>query len=269
MPIVKDPIGTFRGFRIFTACRTIGEKIFRLEDHIERLFNSSKAIYMDLPQSKQELREIVQATVAQNKERKGELLLEIIYSGGEASAQGLAPVGKADLYILVLPLKMPPTQWYEQGIKLAIFPYERQWPEVKLLNYVGGVIAHQTVVKRYKADEALFVSLQKDPIVLEGTTFNFFVVKQGGILTHPLDGKILPGITRKVALELAEQKGLGIREDYFSVNDLTKVDEAFITSSTRNIVPVVKIDEMTIGKGMPGQITNELSRAFSEYQMSY
>ncbi|MDP2967139.1 MAG: aminotransferase class IV [bacterium] len=286
LPIKEDITGTIRGFRIFTACRTLPNgKVFRLEDHIDRLFNFATAIYMELPHDKNELKEVIQETIVKNKEegeenrfssspfaaaREGkELLLEIIYSGGRANLSGVAPAGKAILYIMVLPLKMPPARWYEKGIKLAVYPYQRQWPEIKFLNYVGAVIAHQTVVKKYEADDALFVSPHEKKIILEGTTFNFFIIKNGVIVTHPADGKILPGITRKVALELACQQGIKTKEDYFSLDDLLEVEEAFITSSTRNIVPVVRVDDIVIGSGQPGEITNKLARFFKEYQANY
>jgi branched-chain amino acid aminotransferase len=223
---------------------------------------------MELPHDKNELKEVIQETIVKNKE-EGELLLEIIYSGGSANLSGVAPTGKAILYIMVLPLKMPPARWYEKGIKLAVYPYQRQWPEIKFLNYVGAVIAHQTVVKKYEADDALFISPHEKKIILEGTTFNFFIIKNGVIITHPADGKILPGITRKVALELACQRGIKTKEDYFSLDDLLEVEEAFITSSTRNIVPVVRVDDIVIGSGQPGEITNKLARFFKEYQANY
>ena len=300
LPIKEDITGTIRGFRIFTACRTLPNgRVFRLEDHIDRLFNFANAIYMELPHDKNELKEVIQETIVKNKEegeedkssssaerseagderssatpfaaaREGkELLLEIIYSGGSANLSGVAPTGKAILYIMVLPLKMPPARWYEKGIKLATYPYQRQWPEIKFLNYVGAVIAHQTVVKKYEADDALFISPHEKKIILEGTTFNFFIIKNGVITTHPADGKILPGITRKVALELACQQGIKTKEDYFSLDDLLEVEEAFITSSTRNIVPVVRVDDIVIGSGQPGEITNKLARFFKEYQANY
>jgi branched-chain amino acid aminotransferase len=269
LPIKEDITGTIRGFRIFTACRTLPNgRVFRLEDHIDRLFNFAKTIYMELPHDKNELKEVIQETIVKNKE-EGELLLEIIYSGGSANLSGVAPTGKAILYIMVLPLKMPPARWYEKGIKLAVYPYQRQWPEIKFLNYVGAVIAHQTVVKKYEADDALFISPHEKKIILEGTTFNFFIIKNGVIITHPADGKILPGITRKVALELACQRGIKTKEDYFSLDDLLEVEEAFITSSTRNIVPVVRVDDIVIGSGQPGEITNKLARFFKEYQANY
>ena len=271
IPIASDIVGTIRGFRIFTACRTLGNKVFHLDEHIDRLFNSAGAIYMDLPHTKDELRGIMEETVAQNRQNQdGDLLLEIIYSGGVAADNGVAPVGPADLYIAVFPLKPPPDRWYREGMKLASYRYQRQWPEVKLLNYVGAVLAHQTVVKKFGADQALFISPDERQVVLEGTTFNFYVVRSGTIITHPLDGRILPGITRKVTLQLAKQiSDVEVEEDYFSYDDLKVVDEAFITSSTRNVVPVVKVDDIVIGNGKPGVVTQKFSEAFKEYLDSY
>lgn len=269
LPVLADPVGTFRGFRIFTAARTIGGKVFSLQDHVDRLFNSAEKIYMTLPHSKDELRGIIQETVSKNSDRQGDLLLEIIYSGGRAGENKLAPAGPAVLYILVLPFNALPDEWYSNGIKLASFAYQRQWPEIKLLNYVAGVIAHQTVVKEHQAQEALFVSPDEKKTVLEGATFSFFIVKDGVVSTHPLDGEILPGITRKVVLELAKKQGIEVKEDYFSYNDLEDVDEAFITSSTRNVVPTVGVDNTVIGKGAVGKTTKKLINAFSEYQTNY
>lgn len=278
LPVASDTIGTFRGYRIFTACRTVGQKVFRLDDHIERLFKSAEAICMELPHDRSQLRAIIEETAERNKKAKPcqkrlslglDLLLEIMYSGGQAAANGVAPAGPAILYVVVFPLKLPPLLWYQEGIALASYPYQRQWPEVKLLNYIGAVIAHQTVVKKYGADEALFISSGDRQTVLEGTTFNFFIVKDGAIITHPLDGKILSGITRKVALELARQNSIPVKEDYFEFNDLKIADEAFMTSSTRNVVPVVRIDDFMIGRGRPGEITKKLGEAFEEHQASY
>ncbi len=270
LPVQKDLIGTFRGFRIFTACRTLPNgKIFRFEDHINRLFSSAKVIHMELPHNKNELKEIVREVITKNNKDNGELLLEIMYSGGKAASNGIAPVGETILYILVLPLNLPPEEWYQQGIKLASFPYQRQWPEIKFLNYVGAVIAHQTVVKKYGADEVLFLSPDEKNIVLEGTTFNFFVIKNGVVFTHALDGKILPGITRKVVLELAYKEGVEVKEINFSLNELAEMDEAFITSSTRNIVPVIRVDNIIIGNGKPGGLTLKLARIFKKYQINY
>jgi len=269
LPVLQDPVGTFRGFRIFTAARTIGSKVFRLEDHIDRLFNSAEKVHMPLPHTEDELQAIIQETIEKNSDREGDLLLEIIYSGGMAGESKLNTAGSAVLYILVIPLKTPPDEWYEKGIKLASFAYQRQWPEIKLLNYVAGVIAHQTVVKEHQAQEALFISPDEKKTVLEGTTFSFFIVKDNTVITHPLDGKILPGITRRVVLELAEKQGIVVKQEDFSYADLKDANEAFITSSTRNVVPVFAIDDIVIGNGQVGETTKKLINAFSEHQANY
>lgn len=271
IPFAADITGTVRGYRIFTACRTVGPKIFELENHLSRIYNSARTVKMDVLQTRDELRQIVEQTVAKNRRQsKGDWLVELMLSGGPAAVSGVAPAGPAVLYVVIFPLRLPPDRWYQQGITLATYPFQRQWPEVKLLNYVGGVVAHQTVVKKYKADEALFISPDKKKTVLEGTTFNFFIVnKEGVIRTAPLDGLILPGITRKVAIKLAKKHGIKVLERPFTYLDLKTAVEAFITSSTRNVVPVVKIDGFKIGAGRPGPVTRQLITAMMEYQAYY
>jgi len=269
LPLLDDIIGTVRGYRIFTACRTIKGKVFHLNDHIRRLSSSAREIRMSLPCTLKELREIIQETIERNKKFSGDLLLEIIFSGGPASSNGVAPAGQTALYILTLPFKSPPDWWYEKGISLATYPYQRQWPKVKLLNYVGAVIAHQTVVKRYRAQEALFVSPKDNQTILEGTTFNFFVVKNNKIMTPALDGNILAGITRGVVIKLAKKEGLGVAEQKIRIKDLEIADEAFLTSSTRNATPVVRVNNTKIGSGRPGKITLQFKKLFEEYLEKY
>lgn len=269
LPVVGDLIGTVRGFRVFTACRTLPNgKVFRLEDHVARLLHSAEVIHMEVPHSPEELKEIIESVAEKNKENQN-LLLEIVYSGGPAAPNGIAPAGKAVLYIFVFPLKLPPEEWYQKGVKLASFPYQRQWPEAKLLSYVGAVVAHQTVVKENGADEALFVSPDDKKIVLEGTTFSFFAVKHDVLLTHALDGKILFGVTRKVVLELVRKNNWKVEERDFSLADLAQMDEAFLCSCTRNIVPVVQVDDIIIGNGQPGPQTLALAEIMNEYQKNY
>ena len=269
--VSEDMVGTFRGYRIFTACRTLnGGKVFRLEDHVERLFRSAKDVYMDLPHDKDGLKNLISEVVSKNEGEHGDLLLEIMYSGGKAAPAGVAPEGPAHVYILVFPLTPPPDHWYEKGVSLASYSYQRQWPNVKLLNYVGGVIAHQTVVKEYGSTEALFVSPKDNKTILEGTTFSFFAVSNNGtVITHPVNGKILDGITRKALLELMSENNIQFKEEEFTLNDLQNMDEAFLTSSTRNVVPVVKVDDIAIGNGKPGPSVEKLNDIYMKYQESY
>ena len=268
--VLGDMVGTFRGYRIFSACRTLNQgKVFRLEDHIERLFRSAEELAMKLPHNREGLRGLINNVVKKNRHH-GDLLLEIMYSGGKAAPSGVAPEGPAHVYVIVFPFTPPPDEWYIKGISLASFPYERQWANVKLLNYVGGVLAHQTVVKEYDANEALFVATSDRQTILEGTTFSLFAVDGNDkVITPPINGTILDGITRKVVMEIAPKHGIPVEETTIKLADLPKINEVFITSSTRNIVPVIRIDQTVIGQGIPGRMVKRLSDMLAEYQENY
>ena len=145
--VSQDMLGTFRGYRIFTACRTLNHgNVFRLNKHIERLFYSAKLLEMQLPHSPTTLQRIILRLVKKNL-AVGDMLLQIMYSGGTPAPGTMVQKHPAHLYILAFPLTIPSAEWYQNGIALATFVYQREWPEVKLLSYVGGVIANQTVVK--------------------------------------------------------------------------------------------------------------------------
>jgi len=257
-PIVADSVGSIRGYRIFTACKTVGGGIFRVEDHIRRLWDSAAELRMNLPHSPNELRGLLSEAVKKNAVLGSELLIEIFYTGGPASANGTSPSGPAQLYILVLPLTPPTLETYRRGIALATFPYQRPFPSIKLTFYVGAVIAHHTVVPQYNADLPLFVCPTRGDI-LEGSIFNFFGVINNELVTPVCDGRILDGITRRHVIDLARTMNLGVRETV--VSNIQDLHEAFITSSTRNIVAVVRVDDRVIGSGSPGPITQRLMAA--------
>ena len=224
---------------------------------------------MQLPHNPTALKEIILRLVKKNV-AAGDILLQIMYSGGAPTPGTLAPKGPAHLYILAFPLIIPSDKWYQNGITLASFVYQRQWPEVKLLNYVGGVVASQTVVKNYKADDALFVSPLDNQTILEGTTFSIFCVNQDShLLTPPLDGRILDGITRKILIDLAQSNNLQLSETTITLNMLEEMKELFFVSSTKNIVPIVRVDRQLIGDGKPGQLTNYIGKLLTSYQKSY
>jgi branched-chain amino acid aminotransferase len=237
----EDPVGLVRGYRIFTACRTVRGQIFQKQAHIDRLFASAKEIYMDMPHGPDTLSAILDEAVQQNAAAGHELLLEIIYTGGLAQDNGTAPSGTAQLLIWVLPLKLPAQAWYDEGVHLATFVHQRPYAAVKLMFYLGGVIAHQTVVKAQGADMPLFVSPDTGH-VLEGSTFNMFFVRDGVLYTPPLDGRVLKGITRAVVLDAACSLGIPAQESPVLAAEIGSYDEAFLTSSTRTIVPVRRID---------------------------
>ena len=269
LPFLDDISGTIRGYRIFTACRTLRGKIFRLEDHLERLYHSASGIYMQPPLAREDLRHILAAVLEENRYvgAKGDLLLYVIFSGGLAGSTMKQSGSGAHLYIAVRDLVSPPPECYEKGVGLATFPYQRMYPDVKLLNYVGAILAHQTVVPTQDAFDVLFVFPPDQQTILEGSTFTmFFIDPQGDIVTPPLDGRILDSITRRVVFEIiAERPGMRIREESVSLDQLPLFSEAFLASTTRNLLPVVRIDDRMIGNGRPGRRTRVLSGLFLDY----
>lgn len=265
--------GTIRGYRVFTACRTYREKIFRLEDHLDRLYTSASLIHMKPPLGRDHLRELLQETVQKNRAANvtRDLLMDIVFSGGLAGATMKQSGRGAFLYIAVQGLEPPPPEAYEKGLALATHPHQRIYADVKLLNYVGAILAHQTVVPQFEADDVVFIHPSDHQTILEGSTFTvFFVNAAGELLTPPLDGRILDSITRRVVLELLRPRHeFTVREVPVYVDQIPSFREAFLVSTSRNVVPVTRIDATVIGNGKPGPLTRAIMDAFQEYLASY
>lgn len=269
LPFLDDVSGTIRGYRIFTACRTFGGRIFRLEDHLDRLYNSAASIYMAPPLDREKLKTLLQELVDRNL-RLGldcDLLIDVVFSGGlEGNTMKQSGRG-AYLYMAVQELVPPPAECYERGVALATFPHMRMYPDVKLLNYMGAIMAHQTVVPLHDAYDVIFVYPPDGRTILEGTTFTvFFVNSRGEIVTPPMDGRILDSVTRRVVFEvLKDNKDVTIVESEVCLDDISDLQEAFMVSTTRNVLPVTRIDDKIIGSGKPGAVTREVIRLVEDY----
>ncbi|MFH0824118.1 MAG: aminotransferase class IV [Pseudomonadota bacterium] len=273
LPFLDDISGTIRGYRIFTACRTVNGKIFRLEDHLERLYQSAASIYMKPPMEAVELAALLSDLTAANLNKYPgvDLLLDIVFSGGLLGSTMQQSGNGAHLYVAVQELVPPPPEAYSNGVALATFPHQRPWADVKLLNYVGAILAHQTVVPANDAWDALFVDPADGRTLLEGSTFTvFFVDARGEVVTPPLDGRILHSITRRVTFEiLLGQEWPVLRESPVTIDMLPSFAEAFLCSTTRNILPLNRIDRHVIGNGSPGPVTKHIMKLFDEYIRSY
>jgi branched-subunit amino acid aminotransferase/4-amino-4-deoxychorismate lyase len=266
---LDDVSGTIRGYRIFTACRTFGDKIFRLEDHMDRLYNSASSIYMKPPMDREQLKQLLQELVERNRKLNHgtDLLIDVVFSGGlEGNSMRQSGLG-AHLYIAVQELVPPPYECYENGVALATFPHMRMYPDVKLLNYMGAIMAHQTVVPLHDAYDVIFIYPPDGRTILEGTTFTvFFVNSDGALITPPLDGRILDSVTRRVVFEVIRRNGsIGIVEDEVYLDQLDKFIESFMVSTTRNVLPVTRIDEKIIGSGTPGPVTKKVIGLVEDY----
>jgi branched-subunit amino acid aminotransferase/4-amino-4-deoxychorismate lyase len=272
-PFIDDIGGTIRGYRVFTACRTVNGKVLRLEDHLERLYRCGESIYMQPPMPKDRLRDLLIGIMRRNFDEfgPGDLRLEIIFSGG-LDGETMKQSGKgAHLYVAVTRIARPPAELYEGGVALATLPHLRMLPDVKLLNYVGAIVGHQTVVPEHDAYDVLYIDPADGKTILEGSTFTiFFVDAAGTVVTHPLNGRILDSITRRILLEILEpREDIRILQRPVYTDQVSSMSEAFLASTTRDVLPVTRIDKTIIGNGDAGPVTRTVMKIFADYLKSY
>jgi branched-chain amino acid aminotransferase len=253
--ISMNDVAVLRGYSVFESLRTYDRRPFHLEEHLNRLYRSAEIIELDLPYSRNDIAAVVQEVIKRNSYKHA--TIRILMTGGE-SEDGILPTGKPVLAVLITPLGERDMERFAKGYKVITTHLQRTSPEAKTTSYVAAVRALKEAVRRNAAD-ALFVNERGH--VLEGTRSNFFVFR-GNMLVTPLNG-VLIGVTRNVVLELARSR-FPVEERPILLDELPLVDEAFITSSSREITPVVQIDDLVIGSGQPGPRTYELEQRFIE-----
>ncbi len=257
---VKD-IAVLRGYGCFDFMRTYNRRAFHLDAHIDRLLNSAKLIGLDLRWSKDEIRKAVIDTMAKNPQH-AEANIRLVVTGG-VSSNGVVPEGKGKLLVMVTEKHGLPDWWYNDGAKVITVDVERYIPGAKSINYMNAVMANMEA-KKQDAIEAIYVD--RDNRILEGTTTNFFAFKDGKLITTGED--ILSGITRMVLLDiLKDEFEIEIRD--IKKDELNDFDEIFITASNKEIVPVVKIDDLVIADGKPGANTRKVMDLFRAYTAEY
>jgi len=257
---VKDII-VLRGYGVFTFMSTYNKRPFHLQEHVRRLASSANNIGLELSHSNAEICAIVEETVRRNSHHN-ESNIRIVSSGG-VTADGVTPQGKGILMVMVTPRLVLPDWWYSQGIKVITVDIERFMPLAKSTNYLAAVYALQQAQKQ-QAIEAIYVD--RDNRILEGTTTNFYYFK-GDTLISPADD-VLPGITRNVVLELAKGR-FEVQLRDIDRSELAAMEEVFISASNKEVVPVVKVDDLTIGDGKPGRNTRNIMQLFREYIDAY
>lgn len=252
---VQD-LAILRGYGVFDFLRTYNGKPFKLREHLRRLENSAKLILLDLPHSLEEMEAIIYDTLRRN--HLPEANIRILVTGG-VSADGIMPITKAGLIVLVTPPREYPVEYYEHGVKVITIEIDRYIPNAKTINYIPAIVALKKA-RQAGAIEALYVN--RENCILEGTTTNFFVFRGNQLITPKDD--ILPGVTREVVLELAQEK-FEIIEYPLAIDDLSGVDEAFICASNKEIMPVRQVNDLQIGNQTPGPNTQLLMDRFWKY----
>lgn len=253
--------GFLYGDSVFETVRTYGGVLFALDEHLSRLEDSALKMGLELPVPRSELADETTRAVAAagNEESYARIML----------TRGSGPVGldpelaeKALRVILVEPLSVPPPDHYEHGIKAHCVETVRASDaadNAKLGNYLASALALRKA-RQAGAHEALVVN--RDGLVVEGTTSNVFAVKDGVLVTPPLDSGVLAGITRQRVLDIAGAEGLKVELRAMTPDEIVQSDELFLTSSIREILPVVSVDGRQISDGRPGPLTRRLHRGF-------
>ncbi|WP_300455317.1 aminotransferase class IV [Desulfobacula sp.] len=256
----KD-ITVLRGYGVFDFLITYNKRPFYLEEHVARLENSAKDIGLQLQHSRSQICDIVKQTIQQNPDHE-ESNIRIVYTGG-ISPDGVTPQGNGILMVMVTPKHELPDWWYSDGAAIATVNMERCIPTSKSTNYLNAVFAQQ-LARKQGGIEAVYVD--RDNRVLEGTTTNFFGFK-GNVLITPPDG-ILPGITRSVILKLVKDT-YNVALRHLDLSELKDLDEVFLSASNKEIVPIIKIDDMVINTGKPGERTRHIMKLFKNYTEAY
>lgn len=257
--------GLLYGDGVFEGIRFYNDRVFRLEQHIDRIFDSAKAIHLEIPTTREELTEMVLSTIRKNDLHDGYVRLIVTRGVG---GLGLSPYRceKASIICIASTISLYPEEKYEKGLILSTCATRRPThdslsPAVKSLNYLSNVMAK---VEALAAGAEEGVMLNTEGYVAECTGDNIFVVKEGIIYTPTVASGSLYGITRRVVIELAIEAGYELKEVQMARYDLYTADELFLTGTAAEVVPVAEYDKRIIGCGEPGPVTKKLISAFRE-----
>lgn len=256
--------GLLYGDGVFEGMRSYSGKVFQLQKHLDRLWESARAIQLQIPGSKEEMATAVKETLRRNDLTDAYVRLVVTRGSGTL---GLDPNRCCNPEVIIITDKIAlyPQEYYEKGLELITAATIRNHPaalspRIKSLNYLNNILAKMEGA-RAGCVEALMLNHKGE--VAECTGDNIFIVRRGSLLTPPIDAGILEGITRNVVLELARQQAIPVAEIAFTRHDIFIAQECFLTGSAAEVIPVVKLDDRMIGDGVPGPITLRLIKAFA------
>jgi branched-chain amino acid aminotransferase len=257
--------GLLYGDGVFEGIRAYNGRVFKLSEHVDRLFYSAKAILLKIPMSHRAICEAVRAACKRNKIRDGYIRLVVTRGAGTL---GLDPNRCSNPQVIIIAdkIQLYPETFYKKGLEIVTVPTTRNHtnavnPAIKSLNYLNNILAK---IEAINAGCVEAIMLNSQGFVAECTGDNVFMLKGGELLTQPLAAGALYGITRSVAIELAESLGIKAKEPNLTRYDLYNADEVFITGTAAEVVPVVKIDGRQIGSGKPGKLTKKLIKAYQD-----
>ncbi len=260
--------GLLYGDGIFEGIRFYNGRVFQLDEHLDRLVDSAKAIWLTLPMSKEELTQATLETIRANELRDG--YIRLIVTRGKGTL-GLSPENcTPSVIIIAAGIRLYPAEYYEKGLEVVTcgtrrVPQDVLSPAVKSLNYLNNIMA-KIEAQNARAGEGLLLNAQG--YVAECTGDNVFILKRNELYTPPVSAGSLRGITRSVILELARELDIKVKECELTRYDLYTADEFFLTGTAAEVIPVVKLDRRQIGAGTPGAVTRQFMEKFHQLTQS-
>lgn len=261
--------GYLYGDGIFEGIRAYNGRVFKLEEHIKRLYSSARSIMLDIPMEPEEIKEKILETIRANELE--DAYIRVVISRGIGDL-GLDPrkCEQPTTVIIASEIELYDQSLYEKGLKVKTVPTRRNGPEmvnprIKSLNYLNNIMA-RIEANLVGAPEAIM--LNEQGYVAECTGDNIFIIEDDSLITPPPYAGILKGIKRGVTMEIAEEMGLDVREVQFTRYDLFNAEECFLTGTAAEVIPVVEVDGRKISKGVPGEYTKKIIKKFRELAAS-
>lgn len=255
--------GLLYGDGVFEGLRAYNGNVFRLHEHIKRLYESAKAILLDIPMAAEKMCDAVNDTVRANRLENGYIRLVVTRGSGSL---GLDPNRCSNPQVIIIAdsISLYPQEMYDNGLEIVTVSVQRMHPaalspRIKSLNYLNNILAK---LEGLKAGCVESLMLNHKGEVAECTGDNIFLVRGGELWTPPLEAGILEGITRDAVIECARDAGIAVREQPLTKHDVYIADECFLTGTAAEVIPVVKVDSRTIGTGTPGPVTRNLEQRF-------
>lgn len=257
--------GLLYGDGIFEGIRFYNGRVFRLEEHLERLWDSARSICLEIPLDRDAMREATLESIRQNDLRDGYIRLIVTRGVGDL---GLSPrlCKKASVIIIAATISLYPAELYERGLDVVTCATRRiapaaLSPSIKSLNYLNNILAK---IEAQNAGAGEGLMLNEQGFVAECTGDNIFAIKRGTIMTPPVSDGALRGITREVVFEIAREFGMPVEEPHLARHDLFTADECFLTGTAAEVIPMVRLDQRPIGDGKPGPLSARFIARFRE-----
>ncbi len=248
-------LALLRGFGIFDFMRTHHKKPFLMDRYLDRFFRSARLLDLEVPFTREYIQKIINQLL--DKNQIFEAGIRMVLTGGYTE-NGYTP-SSPNFFILIEKINFPFDEYYEGGIKLYFYHHQRELSQIKSINYISPI----AIRNKIQAANAFDVLYYFNDQVLEVSRSNFFIVRDGKIVTPDTD--ILLGITRASVIELAK-KYYKVEERTITAAELWRADEAFMTGTTKKVLPVVQVGDKVIGNGSPGNITRHLMELYREFE---